>query len=116
MRFWNLELIVFGDGESGICLNRAEKLKENVGGMFGLPYSLKLINAIQRIGLDYNFHNGIKSALEKIYSNGKDYHVSQNGLTIKALKFGLFRYQDVLKSVVEEINKNTKGLKTSEAC
>ncbi|KAI3840317.1 hypothetical protein MKW92_008793 [Papaver armeniacum] len=116
---WDYKFVqsLTSDYKSEICVNRAEKLKDNIRGMFdgasGLPYSLKLINTLQRLGLDYHFHNEIKSALDKIYFNGKDGHVSQNDLTIEALKFRLFRQhgyeisQDVLKSFVEEINKNT---------
>ncbi|KAI3889604.1 hypothetical protein MKX03_015497, partial [Papaver bracteatum] len=78
-----------------ICTNRAEKLKEIVRCMFdgasGLPYSLNLIDTIQRLGLDYHFYDEIKSALDKIYINSKDYHVSINDMTTEALKFRLFR-------------------------
>ncbi|MCL7049472.1 hypothetical protein MKW94_024710, partial [Papaver nudicaule] len=106
-------LLILEQPTSEICANRAEKLKENVKGMFdgdsGLPYSLKLIDTIQRLGLDYHFHDEIKCALDKIYTNGKDY---QNDLTMEALKFRIFRQhgydisQDVLKNAVEEINQN----------
>ncbi|KAI3936136.1 hypothetical protein MKW92_008128 [Papaver armeniacum] len=109
---------------SEIWSNRAEKLKENVSGMFdaanGLPYSLKLIDTIQRLGLDYHFHAEIKSALDKIYINGKDYQYSQSDLVIEALKFRLFRQhgyeisQDVLKSFVEETNRNKGKAKDFE--
>ncbi|RZC63056.1 hypothetical protein C5167_024804 [Papaver somniferum] len=104
-----------------ICTGRAEKLKENVSCMFdgasGLPYSLKLIDTIQRLGLDYHFHDEIKSAIEKIYINCKDY---KSDLTIEALKFRLFRQhgyeisQGVLKSFVEEANANRGGVKDFE--
>ncbi|KAI3963742.1 hypothetical protein MKW92_008099 [Papaver armeniacum] len=115
---WNYEFVesLTSDYKSEIWANRAEKLKENVSGMFdaanGLPYSLKLIDTIQRLGLDYHFHAEIKSALDRIYINGKDYQYSQNDLVIEALKFRLFRQhgyeisQDVLKSFVEETNRN----------
>ncbi|KAI3840316.1 hypothetical protein MKW92_008792 [Papaver armeniacum] len=115
---WDYEFLesLTSDYKSEICTNRAEKLKEYVRGMFagarGLPDSLKLINTIQRLGLDYHFHDEIKNALDKIYIHSKNYHVPQNDLTIEALKFRLFRQhgyeisQDVLKSFVEEINQN----------
>ncbi|KAI3923142.1 hypothetical protein MKW98_018804 [Papaver atlanticum] len=116
---WDYKFVesLTSDYKSEICVNRAEKLKDNIRGMFdrssGLPYSLKLINTLQRLGLDYHFHNEIKSALDKISIKGKDGHVSENDLTTKALKFRLFRQhgyeisQDVLKSFVKDINKNT---------
>ncbi|MCL7029217.1 hypothetical protein MKW94_005886 [Papaver nudicaule] len=113
--------IVFVDGQSEICTIRAEELKENVRGMFdgasGLPYLLKLIDTIQRLGLDYHFHDEIKSALDKMYISGKDF---QNDLTIEALKFRLFRQhgyeisQDVLKSVVETTNHSERKTKDLE--
>ncbi|KAI3973687.1 hypothetical protein MKX01_031107 [Papaver californicum] len=120
---WDYEFVesLTSDYKSEVCTNRAEKLKENVRCMFdgasGSPYSLKLIDTIQRLGLDYHFHDDIKSALDKIFINGKDY---QNDLTIEALKFRLFRQhgyeisQDVLKSFVEEINHNKGKAKDFE--
>ncbi|XP_026432235.1 terpene synthase 10-like isoform X2 [Papaver somniferum] len=109
---------------SEICTNSAEKLKEIVRGMFdgasGLPDSLKLINTIQRLGLDYHFHDEIKSALEKTYIHSRNCHVSQNDLTIEALKFRLFRQhgyeisQDVLKSFTEKTNDNKGKAKDLE--
>ncbi|KAI3972951.1 hypothetical protein MKX01_019609 [Papaver californicum] len=116
---WNHEFVesLTSDYKSEMCANRAERLKEHVRGMFDgarvLPHSLKLINTVQRLGLDYHFHDEIKSALDKIYIDGKNYHVSQNDLmTIEALKFRLFRQhgyetsQDEFKSIIHEANKN----------
>ncbi|KAI3911158.1 hypothetical protein MKW92_001461 [Papaver armeniacum] len=114
---WDYKFVesLTSDYKSEICANRAEKLKENVRGMFGgaseLPYLLKLINTLQRLGLDYHFHSEIKSALDKIHINGKDGHISQNDLTMESIKFRLFRQHDVLKSFVEEINQNKGKVK-----
>ncbi|KAI3840305.1 hypothetical protein MKW92_008781 [Papaver armeniacum] len=123
---WDYKFVesLTSDYKSEICANRAEKLKENVRGMFGgaseLPYLLKLINTLQRLGLDYHFHSEIKSALDKIHINGKDGHISQNDLTMESIKFRLFRQHgykispDVLKSFVEEINQNKGNAKDFE--
>ncbi|MCL7024581.1 hypothetical protein MKW94_025892 [Papaver nudicaule] len=112
---WDYEFLdsLTSDYKSEICTDRAEKLKENVRGMFDeagvLVYSLKLIDTIQRLGLDYHFRNEIKSVLDKIFMTAKDH---QNTLTVEALKFRLFRQhgyqisQDVLKSFIEETNQN----------
>ncbi|MCL7041075.1 hypothetical protein MKW94_028847 [Papaver nudicaule] len=110
---WDFEFVesLTSDYKSAreICTGRAEKLKENVRSMFdgagGLPYSLKLIDTIQRLGLDYHFRNEIKSALDKFYTNGM---VFPNDMSMEALKFRLFRQhgyeisQDVLKRFIEE--------------
>ncbi|KAI3892507.1 hypothetical protein MKX03_018068 [Papaver bracteatum] len=124
---WDYEFVesLNTDYKSDICMKRAEKLKENVTGMIveasGLPYSLKLIDTVQSLGLDYHFHNEIKSALDKIYMNGKDYHVSQNDhLTFEALKFRLFRQhgyemsQDIFKSFIENSNAKKGKVKDVE--
>ncbi|KAI3852796.1 hypothetical protein MKX03_028630 [Papaver bracteatum] len=123
---WDYKFVksLTSDYKNEICTNRAEKLKEIVRCMFdgasGLPYSLNLIDTIQRLGLDYHFYDEIKSALDKIYINSKDYHVSINDMTTEALKFRLFRQhgygisQDVLKSFVEDINQNKGKLKDFE--
>ncbi|MCL7024582.1 hypothetical protein MKW94_025893 [Papaver nudicaule] len=127
---WDYEFLesLTSDYKSEIYTKRAEKLKENGRGMFdgasGLPSSLKLIDTIQRLGLDYHFHNEIKSALDKIYSNGKDYQVFPNDMSMEAIKFRLFRqhgyqisqgtlsiclddtnFDKCFKSFVEEINQ-----------
>ncbi|KAI3917257.1 hypothetical protein MKX01_000034 [Papaver californicum] len=108
---WDHEFVesLTSDYKSEMCANRAAKLKENVRSMFvgasGLRYSLKLIVTIQRLGLDYHFHDEIKSALDKIYINGKNYHVSQNDLiTVEAL--------NIIRGYKNEGNvvKNFEGL------
>ncbi|KAI3991383.1 hypothetical protein MKX01_039712 [Papaver californicum] len=123
---WDYDFVesLTSDYKSEICTNRAEKLKENVRGMFdgasGLPYSLQLIDTIQRLGLDYHFHAEIKSALDKISLNSKDCHVSENDMTIEALKFRLFRQhgyeisQDFFKSIIEEADKNKRKVQGVE--
>ncbi|MCL7040336.1 hypothetical protein MKW94_007351 [Papaver nudicaule] len=123
---WDFEFVesLISDYKSEICRNRAQKLRENVRAMFvgasGLQYSLKLIDTVQRLGLDYHFRSEIKSALDKIYNNGKDNHFSQDDLTIEALRFRLYRQhgyeisQDVLKNFVEENNQNKGKVKDLE--
>ncbi|KAI3852504.1 hypothetical protein MKX03_028927 [Papaver bracteatum] len=120
---WDYEFVesLTSDYKNETCTNRAQKLKENVSCMFdgasGLPYSLKLIDTIQRLGLDYHFHDEIKSAIDKIYINSKDYKYD---LTIEALKFRLFRQhgyeisQGVLKSFIEEAKANRGGVQDFE--
>ncbi|KAI3925619.1 hypothetical protein MKW98_001473 [Papaver atlanticum] len=111
---WDYKFVesLTSDYKSEICVNRAEKLKDNIRGMFdgasGIPYPLKLINTLQRLGLDYHFHNEIKSALDKISIKGKDGHVSQNDLTTKALKFRLFRQHGY--EISQGIAKDFEGL------
>ncbi|KAI3927327.1 hypothetical protein MKW98_008029 [Papaver atlanticum] len=124
---WDYEFVesLNTDYKSEICTKRAGKLKENVKGMFveaiGLPYSLKLIDYIQRLGLDYHFHNEIKSALDKICMDAKDYHGSKNyHLTFEALKFRLFRQhgyeisEDIFKSFIENSNAKKGKVKDVE--
>ncbi|MCL7029132.1 hypothetical protein MKW94_026976 [Papaver nudicaule] len=123
---WDYEFVesLTSDYKSEICRNRAQKLRENVRAMFvgasGLQYSLKLIDTVQRLGLDYHFRSEIKRALDKIYNNGKDNHFSQDDLAIEALRFRLYRQhgyeisQDVLKNFVEETNQNKGKVKDLE--
>ncbi|MCL7046427.1 hypothetical protein MKW94_020067 [Papaver nudicaule] len=113
---WDYEFVesLTSDYKSEIYTNRAQKLRENVRAMFvgasGLPCSLKLIDTVQRLGLDYHFRSDIKS----------DNHFSQDDLTIEALRFRLYRQhgyeisQDVLKNFVEETNQNKGKVKDLE--
>ncbi|KAI3845929.1 hypothetical protein MKW92_028196 [Papaver armeniacum] len=108
------------DFKSRIYSNRIEKLKEDVRGMFdeagGSASLLKLIDTIQRLGLDYHFHDEIRSALDTIYINKMETHSSfhdyKDDWSIRALRFRLLRQhgyevsQDVFKRFKEESYRN----------
>ncbi|MCL7043798.1 hypothetical protein MKW94_019990 [Papaver nudicaule] len=97
---------------------RAEKLKDGIrrmfinhqrvaGGTLPLANLLKLINDIQKLGIDYHFDDEITGVLEAIV---KDKHAWQtDNLFLQALRFRLLRQhgyevsQDVLKSFTEDI-------------
>ncbi|KAI3872130.1 hypothetical protein MKW98_011622 [Papaver atlanticum] len=93
------------DFKSPIYSTRIEKLKEDVRGMFdeasGSTSLLKFIDTIQRLGLDYHFHDEIR-----IFIGYKD------DWSIRAPRFRLLRQhgyevcQDVFKRFKEESYRN----------
>ncbi|KAI3862929.1 hypothetical protein MKX03_007636 [Papaver bracteatum] len=119
---WDPKLVqsLTSDFKSRIYTNRIEKLKEDVRGMFdeasGSASLLKLIDTIQKLGLDYHFHDEIRSALDTVYINKMETHSSFHGYkddwSIRALRFRLLRQhgyevcQDVFKRFKEESDRN----------
>ncbi|OVA20913.1 Terpene synthase [Macleaya cordata] len=112
------------DYTSEIHTKRAEMLKEDVRHMFDeaagvSSSSLKLIDTIQRLGLNYHFDDEIKVSLDTIMSTKDKGDVchQENDLYTRALRFRLLRQhgyevsQDVLKNFKEEIMMRSGDLK-----
>ncbi|KAI3997451.1 hypothetical protein MKX01_008058 [Papaver californicum] len=109
------------DFKSRIYTDRIEKLKEDIRGMFdeasGSASSLKLIDTIQRLGLDYHFHDEIRSALNTIYINKMDthnFHDYKDDWSIRALRFRLLRQQGY--EVCQDVFKSFKGESYRNGC
>ncbi|KAF8043189.1 hypothetical protein BT93_A1510 [Corymbia citriodora subsp. variegata] len=108
------------------CMDRVQRMKEEVKDTLArenhLLAKLKLIDAIQRLGLQYHFENDIKRALQVIHDDSNDACFA-NDLHSTALRFRLLRQhgydisQDVFQRFInnlgtfeESLEKDAKGL------